>query len=75
MTHRKQTLTCFIGLVLFVFAISKLSELKIVTDKESRYKCKGYTVLDAEHVITCGGDTIKKDWQILKRGYRTPDSK
>lgn len=70
MTHRKQTLTCFIGLVFMIVAISKVSELKYVTEKESEYKrCerKYETVIDANHVIDCNGDTIEYSWQILKR--------
>lgn len=30
-------------------------------------KCTEYTVLDADHVVTSCGDTIKYNWQPLKR--------
>ena len=70
MTHRKQTLLSFIGLLFILSVIKMAGDYRYVTQKEQAYKpCerKYERVIDADHVIDCNGDTIKYDWQILKR--------
>ena len=64
---KRHTLLIFAAMCTLIIAIMKASEYRHATRKEARYKCTGYTVVDAHHVRTCEGDTIKKDWQILKR--------
>lgn len=53
----------------FVFYIGCLVGQGTATHNEKirslKGKCTGYTVLDADHVITCQGDTVAYDWQNL----------
>lgn len=66
MTHRKQTLLSFIGL-LFVVAVIKLSgDYRYVTKRESEYR-SGYNVISADCVEYRDGKRDTLTWQILKR--------
>lgn len=67
---KKTTLFGFAGIVLMVFIIMKAGEYQHVAKREAEYKpCKRKYeyVVDADHVVNCHGDTIKYDWQIIKR--------
>jgi hypothetical protein len=40
---------------------------RIENEYRMHRKCSGYTILDADHIVTCDGDTIQRGWQPLKR--------
>lgn len=70
--HKKQTLFTFIGILFVISCVKIAADYRYVTRREAEYKkqpCnrKYEYVVDAEHVVDCHGDTIKYDWQIIKR--------
>lgn len=40
---------------------------QIIPKEKPKKPCVQYTVLDADHVINCAGDTVPYTWQLLKR--------
>lgn len=71
-TGRLYSFILFIVLALFLLSVKQYKE---VLTREQEYRdrvynldpCPGYTVINADSIIDCKGNRIRKPWQLPKR--------